>query len=100
MWELKLVVIAKGLAEVVGYTLIGQGVLFLFAGASRDRNFAYQMLSAVTNPVFKAARWITPRFVADRHLGLVVFFLVFWIWVGLAIAKRYLCVTNGLDCSV
>lgn len=100
MWELKLVVIAKGLAEVVGYTLIGQGVLFLFAGASRQRNFAYQLLAAVTNPIFKAVRWITPRFVADRHLGLVAFFLVFWIWLALAIAKRYLCVTNGLDCAV
>lgn len=99
MWELKLVVIMKGLVEVVGYTLIGQGVLYIFAGASRERNFAYQLLATVTRPVFKLVRWITPGIVADRHLGLVVFFLAFWAWVALIVAKRYLCVSHGLDCT-
>lgn len=98
MWELKLIVIARGLVEVVGYTLVGQGVLFIFAGASRHQNFAYQLLSAVTRPVLRATRSVTPRFVTDQHLGLVAFFLVFWLWVALSFAKAYLCAASQLDC--
>ena len=98
MWQLKLVVVLKGLVEIVGYTLIGQGVLFIFAGASREKNLPYQLLSAVTRPIFKVVRVLTPRFVSDRQLGLVAFFLLFWIWVALILAKAQLCATLGLDC--
>ena len=98
MWQLKLVVVLKGLVEIVGYTLIGQGVLFIFAGASREKNLPYQLLSAVTRPIFKVVRVLTPRFVSDRQLGLVAFFLLFWIWVALIFTKAYLCTKLALDC--
>ena len=98
MLEYKLITIARALVEVAGYTLIGQGILALFAGASREKNFVYQLLSAVTRPVMVAVRWITPRFIADQHLGFVAFFLLFWIWIGLTVAKRYVCVTENLVC--
>jgi len=98
MLEYKLITIARALVEVAGYSLIGQGILALFAGASRDRNFAYQLLSVVTRPVVAAARWMTPRFIADRHAGWVAFFLLFWVWIALTVAKRYVCAAQNLVC--
>jgi len=98
MIEYKIVIILRAVVEVAGYALIGQGILFLFAGASRHKNFAYQLLAAVTRPAFRVARIVTPRFVRDEHIGLVAFFLVFWLWVALTLAKRYVCVTRNLAC--
>jgi len=41
---------------------------------------------------------MTPRFVHDAHIGLLAFFILVWLWLGLAFAKRYLCISQGLDC--
>ena len=96
--ELLLLSIARALVEVAGYALLGQGVLALFAGKRRDDNFVYRLLTVITSPVIRGARLVTPRFILDRHLPFVAFFLLFWLWIGLAFAKRYLCVVNGLEC--
>lgn len=97
--ELTLIIVAKAMVEIAGMALIGQGLLGLFAGASRDRNFVYQMFAAVTRPVMKLARWLSPRFVADQHIGLVAFFLLFWVWLALVLGKGYVCVSQGLACA-
>lgn len=96
--ELLLLSIARALVEVAGYALLGQGVLALLAGKRRQDNFVYRLLQVVTMPVIKTVRVITPRFVLDRHLPFVAFFLLFWLWIGLAFAKRYVCAVNGLAC--
>ncbi len=97
--ELWLVSIARALVEVAGFVLLGQGLLYVLAGQSRRDNFVYQLFVVITRPVLKAARFLTPRFIIDRHLPFVAFFLLFWLWVALAVAKRYLCTLHGLDCS-
>lgn len=96
--ELLLLSIVRALVEVAGYALLGQGVLALLAGKRRQDNFVYRLLQVVTSPVIKVVRAITPRFILDRHLPFVAFFLLFWLWIGLAFAKRYVCVVNGLAC--
>lgn len=96
--ELLLLSIARALVEVAGYALLGQGMLALFAGKKREDNFVYRLLVVVTSPVIRAVRMVTPRIVLDRHMPFVAFFLLFWLWIGLAFAKRYICVANGLDC--
>ena len=96
--ELLLLSMARALVEVAGYALLGQGVLALLAGKRRQDNFVYRLLVVVTTPVIRVVRVITPRFILDRHLPFVAFFLLFWLWIGLAFAKRYVCVVNGLAC--
>jgi hypothetical protein len=91
----ELVTLIKALAEVAGFALIGQGVLFLLAGARRDKNVPYQILKTITLPVFKLARLITPRVVLDQHLGLVAFLLVAIVWYMVAQHKLHLCVTQA-----
>jgi hypothetical protein len=97
--ELFLVSVLRTLVEVAGFALLGQGVLYLFAGRSRERNVVYKGFQVVTGPVVRAVRAITPRFIIDRHLPVVTFFLLFWLWLALAVVKRYLCALHGLDCQ-
>lgn len=70
--------------------LLGQGAVALLAGARRQSNPIYQLFAIVTRPVIAAVRWLTPRAVIDKHLPFVAFFVLFWLWVFLAWAKRFL----------
>ena len=89
-------VIFKALLEVVLLVLIGQGLLFVLAGASRHENLVYRMFTTVTGPIMKATRFITPRFIVDQHVGLVAFFLVVVLWfVALALKVHYYLEASG-----
>ncbi len=68
---------------VLMWTLIGQGLLAVMIGQQREQNFVYRFFAAITRPLFRLARWVTPRFVADAHLGFVALFLVLAARVGL-----------------
>lgn len=84
----------KLLAEIVGLCLIGQGILYLLAGANREKNFPYQILKTITSPIMKLLRLITPRFVLDQHLGLLAFLVVFLVWFWAGQQKLMLCLTQ------
>lgn len=84
----------KLLAEIVGLCLIGQGILYILAGANREKNFPYQILKVITSPILKALRVVTPRFVLDRHLGLLAFLVVFLLWFWAGQQKLALCLTQ------
>jgi len=96
--ELFIVSSLKALLEVAGMALIGQGLIGLISGKARQNNFVYRIFAVVTSPIFKLARAISPRFIADAHLGLASFFIVFWLWVGLVFAKGYICQVQNLAC--
>ena len=85
-------IVLKGLVEVLLLVLFGQGVLFILAGGTRHDNMFYKMFVTVTRPIFKATRFITPRFVVDQHLGFVAFFLLAVLWV-VALALKVYAVT-------
>ena len=83
----EIIVILKALTEVAGVALLGQGVLWVVAGAKRDKNMFYGLFKIVTSPVMKATRAITPRVILDQHIGLVAFFLLAVLWVALTVFK-------------
>ena len=93
---LTVVVILKALAEIAGLALLGQGVLYVFAGAAREHNVFYKVLATVTSPVLRATRFITPRVVADAHIGVAAFFLVVGLWIALVLLKAKLMYDAGL----
>jgi hypothetical protein len=80
-------ILLKGLVEVALLVMVGQGILFIFAGAGRQENLIYRMFATVTQPIMKVARWVSPRFVVDQHIGFVAFFLLVVLWV-LAVALK------------
>ena len=90
----EIIVILKALTEVAGVAMLGQGILWVIAGARRDQNMIYGLFKTLTMPVMKVTRWVTPRVILDRHLGLVAFFLLGVLWIGLTIMKIKLVLEN------
>ncbi len=91
----EIIVILKALTEVAGVAMVGQGVLWVLAGAKRDQNLVYGIFKTLTSPVMRATRWITPRVVLDQHIGLVAFFLLLVLWVTLTVFKMKLVLEGG-----
>jgi hypothetical protein len=98
-FELLIVSIARALVEIAGWFMLGQGILYVFAGRRRSENFVYQLFALLTRPVMRITRAITPRIVRDEHVWIAAFLLVLWLWLGLGLAKRYICVTQNLVCA-
>jgi hypothetical protein len=96
--DILLISILRTLVEVAGFALLGQGVLALLAGKYREQNIFYRVLRIITGPVVRAVRFITPRLILDAHIPVLTFFLLFWLWIMLAFAKRHLCGLHGLAC--
>lgn len=90
----EIIVVLKALTEIAGVAMFGQGVLYALTGAKRDQNPVYGIFKTITSPVMKATRWITPRVVLDRHLGLVAFFLLIVLWLGLTVMKISIVLQN------
>jgi cytochrome b561 len=56
--------------------LVGQGMLYLLAGAQRQQNFFYKLLQTLSLPFTAVVRKITPRQVGDHQVPIVTFFLL------------------------
>ena len=97
-FDILLVSILRTLVEVAGFALLGQGALAVLAGKYREQNAFYRILRIVTQPAVRAVRYITPRFVIDTHIPMLTFFLLFWLWIVLALVRRHLCDLHGLAC--
>lgn len=88
-------VVFKALVEVALLAMIGQGVLFIFAGANRHQNLIYRIFATVTHPIMKATRLLTPRFIVDQHIGFVAFFLLVVLWVAAVALKVHFFIEAG-----
>ncbi len=86
----------KLLAEIALLALVGQWVVGLLAGAGKDSNPFYRVLRGVGRPWVKAARWISPPVVMERHLPLVAFLVLLMVWVVAAVAKVRICLEIGV----
>lgn len=98
--ELLLVVVLKALAELAFMFLAGRGILYVLAAGKRQGNIFYQLFCILTDPLLRAARWITPRFVVDTHIPLVTLMLLLWIWLAAAFwALPAMCSSGKYDCA-
>lgn len=86
----------KLMAEVALLALVGQGALALLAGEHRHRNFAWQLITAVTRPVERLARWLTPRSVPAAAMPWVGGIIAAGIWLAATVTKIGLCVQAGM----
>jgi hypothetical protein len=96
--DLVVVSVLRALVEVAGYFLLAQGLLYVLTGSRRERNPIYRLFKLLTGPVIRITRAITPKVVLDRHLPFVAFFLLFWIWIAMAIVKLRLCAWHQVAC--
>lgn len=89
--------IVKLIAEIALLCIAGQWVLGLLAGAKRDTNTFYQLFQVLTRPFMRGTRLITPRLVLDRHVPLVAFLLLVFIWLAMTALKISICVQIGVQ---
>jgi len=94
---LVLVSIIKLLAEIALLALVGQGVLAVLAGAKREQNMFYQLLQILTRPFISCTRLITPKVVIDRHVPMVAFLLLSFIWIAATVTKINICLQIGVE---
>lgn len=94
---LLLVMSIKLIAEIALLALAGQWLLGLLAGAKREGNLFYRLLAIVTGPFVKVARKLTPSLVIDRHVPLVAFLLLAFIWLFATLYKIQLCLEIGVQ---
>ncbi len=81
MTTLAILKVIKGMLELVGFCLIGQGVVALFAGSTRHTNFVYVLLKLITSPVTRPVRFLTRKFVQERFVGAIAFGILLWLWI-------------------
>lgn len=87
----------KLIAEIALLALLGQWILGLLAGAKRDTNLFYQILQIVGKPFVMASRFITPKQIIDRHVPLVAFLLLLFIWIAATLMRIRICLEIGLE---
>ena len=87
----------KLIAEIALLALLGQWLLGLLAGAKRDKNIFYQLLQIMGRPFVAVARLVSPKFVVERHLPLVAFLLLAFVWLGVTILKIQTCLQMGVE---
>ena len=89
------------IAQLVLYisllALVGQGALYVLAGAKRERNVFYQLLQIVSKPFTLLVRKLTPKQVADHHVPLVTFCLLLIVYAVVTFEKISLCVAAGME---
>ncbi|MCX7662817.1 MAG: hypothetical protein N2Z61_03570 [Tepidimonas fonticaldi] len=77
--------------------LLGQGVLYIIAGARRESNFVYQLFQVLNKPWVGAARWIAPRQVAEQHVPVVAFCVMAVLYLAVTLGKIEYCIGVGLE---
>jgi len=55
------------------------------------------LLQIVGRPFVALARLVSPRFVVERHLPLVAFFLLLFLWLAVTILKIQTCLRVGVE---
>ena len=94
---LLLVSTVKLIAEIALLALLGHWLLGMLAGAKRDKNIFYQLLQVLGRPFVSVARIVTPKFVVERHLPLVAFMLLLFVWLAATIVKIQTCLQIGVE---
>lgn len=85
--------IAQLLLYIGGLALIGQGLLFILAGANRETNLFYQLFVVLNRPWVWMARQLSPKAVAERHHTMVAFCVVSVLYILVTLAKIEHCIS-------
>jgi hypothetical protein len=89
--------IAQLLLYIGLLALAGQGLLSVLAGAKRDSNLVYQLFVVLNKPWTRAASWISPQAVAERHHPVVAFCVLAVLYIVVTLAKIEHCVGVGVE---
>lgn len=81
--------VVHNMVMLVGIFYIAQLLVGVFNWPARENNAVYRMFRFLTSPVTSVVRAITPERVADRHVPIVAFGLLFWLYLMLIALRLY-----------
>ncbi|MFM2275082.1 MAG: hypothetical protein RL211_954 [Pseudomonadota bacterium] len=85
---------------IAALALLGQGLLYVLAGAKRAGNFFYQVFQIINRPFFALARLMAPKQIADSQIGFVAAFIVAIFYVSVSLWKIDYCISvNMVGCK-
>jgi len=87
----------KLISEIALMALAGQWLLGLLAGAKKEQNLFYQILQIIGKPFVAAARFLSPKVVLDRHVPLVAFCLLLFVWLASTVYRIRTCIEIGVE---
>jgi hypothetical protein len=79
--------------------LVGQGLVWALArgfGQPPSANLFYRLLALIASPATRLARFVTPRFIADRHVPLVAVSLLVVAYAATMLAIAGQCLGAGV----
>jgi hypothetical protein len=89
------VVTLRILVEICLFALIGQGILAVLPGVDREKNLFYLVLKTLASPGWRVARWVSPKFVVDQHVGWIALLLLGVLWMALLVVKQIVMGIEG-----
>lgn len=72
--------------------LLGQGVLYVLAGARRESNYFYALLQILSKPFRLAVRRLTPQRIPDSLVPALTFLLLAVLYLVVTFERIDLCV--------
>lgn len=79
--------VLHNMVMLVGILYISQFLVGILNWPARENNAIYRFFRFLASPITKAVRVLTPDKIADKHVPVVAFFLLFWLYVGLFFAR-------------
>ena len=79
----------RAIIEMLGLCLLAQGILYIVAGQRRSSNPIYQLFALITKPPCQIVSKLLPARTGPRTIGFVYFFTLLALWLGLAIARKF-----------
>jgi len=85
-----LIAALRAIIEMLGLCLIGQGMLALLAGPKRHANPIYRLFALITQAPRRLVAHLLPQGVGETTVGLCCFGLLFCLWIGLALVRKFI----------
>ena len=81
--------VVHNMVMLIGIVYLCQLLVGIFNWPAREHNVIYCLFRFLTSPVTRAVRAITPEKIADKHVPLVAFGLLFWLYIMLIALRLY-----------
>lgn len=80
----------RAVIELIGWSLLAQGLLALLAGKQRHNNAIYRLFEFLTRPPRLVVARLVRRPPDTASVAATSFCLLFVFWIGLAILRKFL----------
>lgn len=85
-----LIIVLKAGVELALMLVLARSLVFAMSLGQHAKNPVHRLLLTATAPLDAIARRLSPRLILNRHMPVVGFFLLLWVWIVLVLAKSWL----------